>query len=59
MFVGCYGGLRIVAHYELAIDHPSEVDRRWFDPTLSRTAYAHATTAWSIGSHLDFGETAD
>ena len=43
MFVGCYGGLRIVAHYELAIDRPSKVDRRWFDPTLGRTAYVHAT----------------
>src|SRR5262245_15580124 len=43
MFVGCYGGLRIVAHYELTIDRPSKVDRRWFDPTLGRTAYVHAT----------------
>ena len=43
VLVGCYGGLRIVAHNELAIDYPSKVDRRWLDPSLGRTAYLHAT----------------
>ena len=42
VFVGCYGGLQIVAHDELANDYPSNIDARWFDPARGSTAYVHA-----------------
>ncbi|MEM9476373.1 MAG: hypothetical protein AAGA71_13845 [Pseudomonadota bacterium] len=43
VFVGDYGGLRIVAHDELSGDYPSRVKARWLDPDLGQTAYLHAT----------------
>ncbi|WP_205648587.1 DUF6928 family protein [Acuticoccus kandeliae] len=43
VFAGVYGGVRIVAHNDLAKDKPSEIDRRWFDPSLGEYAYVHAT----------------
>jgi len=43
IIIGCYGGVRIVAHYELSNDRPSKIDPRWFDPALGTNAYVHAT----------------
>lgn len=43
VFAGCYGGLQIVAHDELANDYPSKIDPRWVDPARGFTAYVHAT----------------
>jgi len=44
LHVGSFGDLRIVAHQELSSkDKVSQIDRRWFDPSLGRTAYVHAT----------------
>jgi hypothetical protein len=53
VFVGSYGGLRIVAHKELANDYPSQIDPRWLHPSLGRTAYLHATH--SVVDFLAFG----
>jgi hypothetical protein len=43
LLVGCYPHVRIVAHKDLANDHPSRIDRRWVDPALGRYAYVYAT----------------
>jgi hypothetical protein len=43
VYVGHYGDLRIVAHGELGIDHPSRIDKRWFNTNLGRNAYVHLT----------------
>lgn len=43
VLVGCYDGLKIVAHADLAMDYPSDIRRRWLDTELGSTAYLHAT----------------
>lgn len=43
VFVGCYGGVSIVAYDGLANDQPSNIDPRWIDPSLGKTAYLHLT----------------
>jgi hypothetical protein len=43
LLVGCYPHVRIVAHKDLANDHPSRIAPRWVDPALGRHAYVHAT----------------
>lgn len=43
VFVGCYEGVRIVAHTDLGGDFPSRIDHHWLDPSFGRQAYLHAT----------------
>lgn len=41
VLVGCFPGLTIIAAGELAIDYPSQTDRRFLDFALGRTVYIH------------------
>ena len=43
LLVGCYPGLRIVAHDDLGGDYPSKIDPLWLDPSLGHNVYLHAT----------------
>ena len=47
--VADYGGLRIVAHESLGLDDPAQIDPRWIDPSLGRTAFVlgtHSVVDW-------------
>lgn len=52
-WVGCYAGLQVIAHDDLAGDYPSKLDPHWLDPSLGRNAYLHATH--SVVDWLAFG----
>ncbi|MGD1926344.1 MAG: hypothetical protein ACFB03_19480 [Paracoccaceae bacterium] len=59
VFVGDFGGLKIIAHEELGIDALSKIDPRWRSTDLGSTTYVHATHSivdWCAFSFWQNGE---
>src|SRR5262245_57819886 len=42
VYAGCFPGVTVLCTNEVALDHPSRLDRRFLDAAEGRTVYLHA-----------------